>query len=153
MTTDADQRSGEGHMFTKIIVPIDLEDCERIDDVLRVTAQIAEANNAEVHLLSIIDAAPAVVAQQLPQGYERMAAKTVEQDLANLIDRMDVTAGRVTTAIRFGGVYQEILAHAKKTGADLIVIGSHKPNVADYLLGSNASRVVRHAECSVFVVR
>ncbi|MDH3475684.1 MAG: universal stress protein [Rhodospirillales bacterium] len=37
--------------------------------------------------------------------------------------------------------------------ADLIITGSHKPNVSDYLLGSNAARVVRHASCSVFVVR
>jgi nucleotide-binding universal stress UspA family protein len=66
---------------------------------------------------------------------------------------MGAAADRVTTAVRFGGTYQEILAHAEKIGAELIVIGSHKPNVADYLLGSTAARVVRHARCSVYVVR
>ncbi len=140
-------------MFTKIIVPIDLEQRDRIDDVLRVTAQIADADNADLHLLSIISAAPAVVSQHLPVGYEQMAAKSVEQDLKTLIASMSVTVGRITTTVRFGGIYQEILAYAEKIGADLIVIGSQKPNVADYLLGSNAARVVRHAACSVFVVR
>ncbi len=34
-----------------------------------------------------------------------------------------------------------------------IIVASHKPNVGDYLLGTTAARVVRHATCSVFVVR
>ena len=37
--------------------------------------------------------------------------------------------------------------------ADVIVIASHDPGLADYLLGSVAARVVRHAHCSVLVVR
>ena len=37
--------------------------------------------------------------------------------------------------------------------ADLIVMGSHRPELRDYLLGPNAARVVRHAPCSVVVVR
>ena len=35
----------------------------------------------------------------------------------------------------------------------MIVIASHDPGLADYLLGSTAGRVVRHAHCSVLVVR
>jgi nucleotide-binding universal stress UspA family protein len=153
MSADADRPSGEQRRFTTILVPIDLEHGEHIDDALRLSAEIAEAHGADVHLLSIIEAAPVVVSQHLPEGYEHMAAKSVERDLAPLVARMGPAAERVTTCVRFGGVYQEILAYAKKIGADLILIGSHKPNIADYLLGSNAARVVRHAECSVFVVR
>jgi nucleotide-binding universal stress UspA family protein len=52
-----------------------------------------------------------------------------------------------------GSVYNEVLAEAKKIGADLIVVGSHRPGMATYLLGSNASTIVRHAECSVLVIR
>ncbi|MDR8241073.1 universal stress protein UspG, partial [Acinetobacter baumannii] len=36
---------------------------------------------------------------------------------------------------------------------DVIVIGSRKPGISTHLLGSNAAAVVRHAECSVLVVR
>ena len=57
------------------------------------------------------------------------------------------------TAVRFGSVYREIIACARSEGVDLIVMGSHAPNVADYLLGSNAARVVRHSPCSVHIVR
>ena len=42
----------------------------------------------------------------------------------------------------------------KETGnIDLIIMASHRPELQDYLLGPNAARVVRHANCSVLVVR
>ena len=49
--------------------------------------------------------------------------------------------------------YGEILGVAGEARADLIVVGSHRPAMRDYLLGTNASRVVRHASCSVLVAR
>jgi nucleotide-binding universal stress UspA family protein len=52
-----------------------------------------------------------------------------------------------------GGVYHELLSEAGAWGADIIVVGSHRPVVSDYLLGSNAKTNVRHANCSVLVVR
>ena len=36
---------------------------------------------------------------------------------------------------------------------DLIIIGSRRPSVKTYLLGSNAAAIVRHANISVMVVR
>ncbi len=32
-------------------------------------------------------------------------------------------------------------------------MGSHRPELSDYLLGPNAGKVVRHAKCLVMVVR
>ncbi len=60
---------------------------------------------------------------------------------------------RVSIAAASGGVYHELLREATDWGADLIVVGSHRPVMSDYLLGSNAKTIVRHAECSVLVVR
>jgi nucleotide-binding universal stress UspA family protein len=140
-------------MPRKILVPIDLEHGAHVDEVLRIAAKFATGDDAEVELLTVIDAAPVIVSQFLPESYETMVSSKTEQKLAALVAGMGAAADRVTTAVRFGGTYQEILAHAEQIGAELIVIGSHKPNVADYLLGSTAARVVRHARCSVYVVR
>ena len=41
----------------------------------------------------------------------------------------------------------------RTSASDLIVVGSHRPSMATYLLGSNASTIVRHARSSVLVVR
>ena len=45
------------------------------------------------------------------------------------------------------------LAEAEDWGADLIIVGAHKLSMATYLLGSTASAIVRHANCTVMVVR
>jgi nucleotide-binding universal stress UspA family protein len=51
-------------------------------------------------------------------------------------------------------VGESILVNAEKLGADLIVMGSHgKKGLERFLLGSVASKVVAHANCSVLVVR
>jgi nucleotide-binding universal stress UspA family protein len=62
----------------------------------------------------------------------------------------------VSSTVRQGGIYQEILEEAGSVGADLIVMSSHRPQrhaVRTYFLGSNAGHVVRYAKCSVLVVR
>ncbi len=140
-------------MFKNILVAVDLEHDTHIDDLLRVASDIANAYGAQVHLLNVIGAAPAVVSQFLPENYESMASEKIEKDLAALAAKVDLAEGAAASSVRFGGVYQEILAHANKIGVDLIIVASHKPDVGDYLLGTTAARIVRHASCSTLVVR
>ena len=52
-----------------------------------------------------------------------------------------------------GHAARTILDYAEQMKADCIVIASHDPGIQDYFLGSTAARVVRHAHCSVHVVR
>ncbi len=52
-----------------------------------------------------------------------------------------------------GRAYEEVLNLAATTKASLIVVGAHKADISDFLLGPNAARIVRHATCSVYVVR
>ena len=59
----------------------------------------------------------------------------------------------VETAVRIGAVHRQIVKLARERGVDVIVMEAANPKVQDYLLGTTASHVVTHAECSVFVVR
>ena len=140
-------------MFKNFLVAVDLEHDTHNGGLLRVTSDMANAQGAQVHLLHVIRAAPAVVSQFLPKSYESMASERIEKDLTTLAASIELDEGSATVSVRFGDVYQEILAHAENIGADLIIVASHKPNVGDYLLGTTAARVVRQASCSVFVVR
>lgn len=140
-------------MFKTILVALDLEEGDHNGKILSVAKQIAEADGADVHLLNVVAAAPAIVSQYLHENFEQMASGEVEKELTRLGSELDLKTGAVKVMIRFGTVYQEVIAAAEKLGVDLIVTGSHKPDVADYLIGSNASRVVRHAACSVLVIR
>lgn len=59
----------------------------------------------------------------------------------------------VESVILHGQAGREISKYAEKIGADCIIIGSHKPGLEDFFLGSTSSRVVRYSKCSVHVLR
>ena len=140
-------------MFNQILAAVDLDDNEKANKILRVAADIANIYTARLHVLSVIGAVQAVISQHLPEGYEKMAMRKTERDLTGLTTNVDLNQGKVTSSARFGDIYREILAQAEKSDVDLIIIGSNKPQATDFLLGTNAARVVRHSSCSVFVVR
>ena len=48
---------------------------------------------------------------------------------------------------------RSITDYAKKIGADCIIVGSHRPELTDFFLGSTAARIVRYSQCSVHVLR
>lgn len=59
----------------------------------------------------------------------------------------------VETIVRKGAVHRQIVKLADERKVDLIIMEAANPKVQDYLLGTTASHVVTHAECSVYVVR
>lgn len=139
-------------MFKTILVPVDLEHLDYSKEVLRVASGLARQDGSAVHVLNVIYGAPAFVSQFLPKDYEAQASREARARLEAVVGVIDF-GDPVTCTVRHGDIYPEILDYAGRIGADLIVMDSHRPGVRDYLLGSTAARVVRHADCSVFVVR
>ena len=68
-------------------------------------------------------------------------------------ERFSGANAKVDCQILEGSAEESIVQHADKIGADLIVVGSHKPGMRHIFLGSTATRIVQHAECSVHVLR
>jgi nucleotide-binding universal stress UspA family protein len=60
---------------------------------------------------------------------------------------------KVQHIVAHGTIYNEIVKAAEQTRCGLIIMASHRPELSDFLLGPNAARVVRHANCSVMIVR
>ena len=52
-----------------------------------------------------------------------------------------------------GHIYDEIINYANNVNADLLIVPSIRPQLKDYMLGPNVSKIVRHAKISVLVVR
>ncbi|KQH84129.1 universal stress protein UspA [Vibrio furnissii] len=55
--------------------------------------------------------------------------------------------------IRNGVVADEILRQAKKSSVDAIIMVSKSPKLSSYINGSTAAKIVRHSDCSVFVLK
>ncbi len=141
-------------MYRKILFPVDLSNQDVQVKALSVAIQWCQAFAAELHVLTVIpDYGLSYVAQYFPNGdIEKMSAE-VSEKLAGFIAEQVPEEVAATALVRHGTPYNEILTTAEEIGADLIIMGSHRPEFSDYLLGPNASRVVRHAAISVLVVR
>ncbi len=139
-------------MIKTILVPIDVAAEESAGAALSLARDLADKYGGRIVLLNVVEEVPGYVISQLPTGFHQKAL----EEAAALLKKIAVKNGLADSAetiIREGHPSTQILEHAGEIGADMIVIASHDPGIADYFLGSVAARVVRHAHCSVLVAR
>jgi nucleotide-binding universal stress UspA family protein len=140
-------------MFKTILVPVDLGEVEAARPAIDKAVELAKGADSSLRLIYVRTIVPVTYMEFMPPAFDEEQQADAEKRLADLAAGVKLPAERVSAVVRLGSVYNEVLDEAEKTGADLIVIGSHRPTMATYLLGSNASTIVRHARCSVLVVR
>ena len=129
------------------LAPIDLEDENLSAGVIEKTVQMATGvDGARIYLMTVI---PGGSAEYPLQEWKDEAAREL-QEIANKSIPKEMQGGVV---VENGTVYREIVEAAKDLNIDHIVMGAHRPSLADFLLGPNSARVARHAGCSVTVVR
>ena len=136
-------------MYNTIIVPIDLGHVEQGKPMIDVAKSLAD-KGAKIVLVNVVEDVPARVTAVIPDDAHEKIIEHAESELKTLAK---LAGADVEAIIRGGHPPSEIIAVAESKGADLIVVASHRPDWHDYLLGSTAARVVRHAKCSVLVVR
>lgn len=136
-------------MYNHIIVAIDLAHGEAGREMLDKAKVLLDAGGT-LRLLHVLEDVPSYIAAELPRDLNdrRQAEAKVELGLL----AKDAGAGAICE-VRTGGPATQILQCAEDTGADLIMIASHRPGLSDYFIGSTAARVVRHAQCSVLISR
>jgi nucleotide-binding universal stress UspA family protein len=143
-------------MYKQILVPIDLSDPELAKPAIANAVMMAQQTNGTMRLVNVLPLTPVMLAEYVPPDFEVQQRKAAEDAIAIIAKESGLEPPRVSTTVRQGGVYQEILEEASSINADLIVMSSHRPQrhaVRTYFLGSNAGHVVRYAKCSVLVVR
>ncbi|MDH3593607.1 MAG: universal stress protein [Rhodospirillales bacterium] len=141
-------------MYKEILLPIDLNDPVTQEKAVSTAIEYAKAFGARLHAVTIVpDLGVGVVGTFFPEDYAQKAKAAAEAELRDFVKRRVPDGVVAEHAVALGTIYEEIIEYAKEIGADLIVMGSHRPELKDYLIGPNASRVVRHADCSVLVVR
>ncbi len=139
-------------MFKTILVPIDTAHPERVKSSLAAAGKLALAHDSKLVLLHVVEQLPGYVLTEVPDGFRDSIKERATAEIKKIVAAQELPA-TAQVLVREGHVYHTILSVARDVGADLIVIASHNPVMADYLLGSVAARVVRHAHCSVLVLR
>lgn len=136
-------------MFKKIVVAIDLGQLEKGRKIVKRASALLDEGGVLV-LLNVLEDVPAYVAIELPHDVmEKNKAQALDM-LDALKTEMGITA---RSEIRTGTAARNILSCADEHKADLIIVASHRPDLSNYILGSTADRVVRHANISVLVDR
>jgi nucleotide-binding universal stress UspA family protein len=139
--------------FKAILVPVDISEPETARPALERAVDLAYASEGSIRLVYVRSILPVTYMEFVPPAFDDKQQTACEQKLAALAAGVPLPANRVSSVVRMGSVYNEVLKEADRLAADLVVVGSHRPTMSMYLLGSNAATIVRHAKCSVLVVR
>jgi nucleotide-binding universal stress UspA family protein len=143
-------------MTRTVLCAIDINRPEEEAHVLKMAKKMADLDNAQLDVITVVpDFGATVVGAYFQDHHVKTARDGAAQALNDLVvGKIGAEANeKVRHVVAIGNAYEEVLKAAKLSKADLIVIGAHRPDFKDYLLGPNAARVVRHSNCSVFVVR
>lgn len=141
-------------MYKKILFAVDLNDEWSWRESLSTTITMCRAFEAKLELISVIpEYGMPWVGEFFPEGYELKMLKQHQQRMQEFVETHIPEDIEVSFYVNEGRIYDKIIERAEKIDADLIIMASHNPSAKDRLLGPNASRVVRHTDRSVLVVR
>ena len=135
---------------SKIVVPIDFsgESPHAIQTAIGITDDASKLHLVHV-LLPLDTVSPGVLLGDVSDESRR---EVVTEKLNQLAAEHGASGAAISVQLGTPGL--QIADYAKEQAADLIVIPSHGYHgVKRMFLGSVAERVIRHAECSVLVLR
>ena len=133
-------------MYNKILIASALN--QGFSDRALEAAKLLVSENGKIIVAHVIEPVNNVVQSFVT---EDVKSKTLEKIKKMMAERCKDEA--IESEILHGQAGREISKYANKIGADCIIIGSHKPGLEDFFLGSTSARVVRYSKCSVHVLR
>jgi len=119
-------------------------------------ARRLRAQGGKIIAVHVLDKIPSFASYYMSPDNEKMPSDIEKEIQAAAIKGIAERIGPekdVEAVVLTGHAGRTITDYAEKIGADCIIVGSHKPEMKDFFLGSTAARVMRYAPCSVHVLR
>ena len=135
-------------MYQHILIAVALDTEKDPERSLKV-AKLLATKTTRVTVLHVKEAVPGYAIAYMPKDYEIGLKDAILSQLKDLAKGFENGRGELVE----GHSGRTILEWADENAVDCIVLNSHQPSFEDYILGSTAARVVRHAKCSVHVIR
>ncbi|MFH7587120.1 universal stress protein [Oceanimonas smirnovii] len=140
-------------MFKEILLPLDFEHeyltARVVESALRLCHPQGRIHLLYVNPSRVHHAAAPFYSKELLEKQD----EAIRDQLSGFMQTYIPAEHQGRMEVRHGVVYDTILARAKKLAIDMIIMPASRPGAETYLLGSNSSKVVRHANCAVLVVR
>jgi len=141
-------------MFKEILLPVDLGNLQTQKKAVDAAVELAKTFGCRLHVMTIVpDFGESFVSSFFPVDFQEKAVGAANEQLHAFVRERVPEGIPVQHIVAHGSIHGEIVEYAKKVGADLIVMASHRPELADHLISPNAAQVERHTECSILVVR
>ena len=141
-------------MYQRILLPIDLSNESSWVKALPSAIRYCETFNSTLYVMTVMpDFGSSLVSQFFPDDHEEKMMQNADEVIAKFVREHVPGKLNVKHIVCGGTIYKRIIETADNIDADLIIMGSHRPELQDYLLGPNAARVVRHSSKSVLVIR
>ena len=138
-----------------ILVPTDFSEASAA--ALRAAVSLARAFHAAIEVFHV-DPDPALLLPppldvvSRPAAFERVLAESADK-LERAVAEVRKAGVSCTSASELGRSDTSIIEQARRSGAGLIVMGTHgRRGLAHVLVGSVAEKVVEHGGCPVLVV-
>jgi len=141
----------------RILHPTDFSPASRA--AFKRAVEMAKADRAQLLLVHVLApplpiAGEGYISPNVYEDLENSARKYGEKHLSVLQAKARKAGVKAVALLLEGVVHEEIARAAKSKKADLIVIGTHgRTGLAEFFLGSVASRVAAVASCPVMTVR
>lgn len=136
-------------MYQKIIVGIAFHDDEAIHRAIT-AANLLRSKDGTVLLLHVVEDLPRYVSSQIPHDVIAKARGDANEALQKIAADSE---SELMTHVIYGHSGRTLVDYADTHAIDCIVVSSHQPAYEDYLLGSTAAFVARHATCAVHILR
>lgn len=137
-------------MFSKIMIPVDLNHTEQMGKALAVAADLTRTYDADIHIVGVTMTTPTEIAPT-PESFARKLGEFASERSSELgIPIQSHAEISHDLAIDLDEI---LMRTADRIGVDLVVMASHVPGFAEYVFASNAGYLASHASMSVMVVR
>lgn len=141
-------------MSKSILCAIDLGHPEISQAVLKRAQMLANLDSSTLNVITVVpDYGMTIVGSFFEEGTLKKAVEATNEQLHSFVSKNIDAGTKVRHVVSVGSIYEEVLAAIDNTKSDLVIMGAGKPGLKEYLLGPNASRVARHSNVSVYIVR
>ncbi|TCP60269.1 nucleotide-binding universal stress UspA family protein [Rhodovulum bhavnagarense] len=141
-------------MTRHILCAVDLQHAEADAKVLKRAAELAKCFGASLSVVTVIpDYGMSIVGSYFHEGTMKKAVRAANDQLHAFVADTLPDFGKVQHIVEVGNIYEMVLDAVKRSRADLVVMGAHKPDIIDRFQGPNSARVARYAKISVLIVR
>jgi nucleotide-binding universal stress UspA family protein len=137
-------------MYKKIMVPVDLAHIDRLEKTITTATDLAKHYGIPICFVGVTAETPTEVAHTPKEFGEKLEAFGARQSEKHGLEIDTAAYPSHDPAVDLD---RALIAAAKESGADLIVMASHVPGLQDHIFASNAGAVASHAAVSVFVIR